>query len=282
MTANAEAAMPPDQSRIPRHRLVPREKIYADCRAKYGTDEVADYLLAVRDEVERCPDIGGVDTWSRLERRLGRAAGKRNQRRKALSRHFTLESKGPPWQTAMLVVRHVVTPDRREEVQARFAELYQAARGERPPTGHPSTSVGQADGPVDRARRKKPDEAQVTGDPASVIADMQQLLTDLLEEVAAARKDVGQRRARLPRPRDGQLRSGQPAGVPQQQNLPITPIGWPDVAIRRIDWCFLDVDESPEVPRQRLLLSASVVLNSLHGGQGCRESSLLRNYNVNP
>ncbi|WBB78288.1 hypothetical protein O7606_18895 [Micromonospora sp. WMMD882] len=120
-----------------RRRLVPRAELAAALRSRYGSAAVADYALAVRDVIENCPGIGAVDTWSRLAGRVcrNRSAHDRDRYRKRFSRHFTVETEGPPWQTVVLVVRHALPREERDAALARFAELYEAARGERPPTG---------------------------------------------------------------------------------------------------------------------------------------------------
>ncbi|SCL15915.1 hypothetical protein [Micromonospora inyonensis] len=127
----------------PRRRLVPRGELAADYLATYGSATVAEYALAVRDVVESCPGIGPVDTWRRLAERICRDHPYRDpgRWRRDLSRHFTTESKGPPWRTVVLVVEHTLPQPERAAALHRFADLYEAARGERPPTGdgpHPS------------------------------------------------------------------------------------------------------------------------------------------------
>lgn len=126
-----------DASPRTRRRLVPRADLAAAYQAAYGSAKVAEYALAVRDLVERCPEIGPVDTWSRLAERICRDNPHRDQARwrKTLSGHFTTETKGPPWQTVVLVVRYTLPATEREAALARFADLHEAARGERPPTG---------------------------------------------------------------------------------------------------------------------------------------------------
>lgn len=122
-----------------RRRLVPRDTLAADYLARYGSPAVAEYALSVRDVAENCPRIGPVDTWSRLARQVARQRRRVDwqQLRRRLSRHFTAETKGPPWPTTVLVVEFALSVERRQPELDRLAWLYRAARGEWPPTGQP-------------------------------------------------------------------------------------------------------------------------------------------------
>ncbi|MFI9640327.1 hypothetical protein ACIG87_09685 [Micromonospora sp. NPDC051925] len=133
MTSDTSTPAPPGGWHR-RHRLVSREQLAAGYESRYGSTAVSDYALAVRDLVEQCPDIGPVDTWSRLSARICRKGSGRDWAtwRRRLSRHFTTETKGPPWQTVVLVVECTVAEANRTATLRRFAQLYEAARGERP------------------------------------------------------------------------------------------------------------------------------------------------------
>ncbi|MDG4834796.1 hypothetical protein O7627_36630 [Solwaraspora sp. WMMD1047] len=222
MTADDESSLTPGSGGAERHRLVPAETIRAQCLARYGSGAVAAYLLAVREEVERHPDIGAVDTWSRFARLLHRCSASSNRGRdrirKELSRHFTVESKGPPWKTAMLVVRYVVPEDRRQRTQAAFAVLYQSARGEPAPTGVPAPRDPADAGPA-------PNRG---GDPLSA---MQAIIDRLRARVAVLEKELALARAQLqaarPEPSAGSTRSNdgrypvrpRTGNVPRRQQL---------------------------------------------------------------
>ncbi|NBE82369.1 hypothetical protein [Micromonospora rubida] len=136
MTSDTSTS-PPPQGWHRRHSLVSRERLADEYEARYGSAAVSAYGLAVRDLVEGCPEIGAVDTWSRLAERICRDRPRldRDAWRKRLSRHFTAETKGPPWLTVVLVVECIVPEADRETTFSDFARLYEAARGERPPSG---------------------------------------------------------------------------------------------------------------------------------------------------
>ncbi|MCX4469158.1 hypothetical protein OOK41_02310 [Micromonospora sp. NBC_01655] len=119
-----------------RHRLVARARLAAGYESRYGSAAVSAYGLAVRDVVEGCPEIGPIDTWSKLSERICRDRPGRNRDalRKRLSRHFTTETKGPPWPTVVLVVEYTVPRADRDATLDRLGRLYEAAREERPPS----------------------------------------------------------------------------------------------------------------------------------------------------
>lgn len=148
MTSDTSTPSAPS-ARHRRHWLVPREQLAAEYESRYGSPAVSEYGLAVRDVVEKCPGIGAVGTWSRLAERIcrGRPGRDRATWRKRLSRHFTAETKGPPWQTVVLVVEYTVPADEREATLGHFERLYEAARGERPPSGsrRPAAGTGRSD-----------------------------------------------------------------------------------------------------------------------------------------
>ncbi|WP_229399029.1 hypothetical protein [Micromonospora okii] len=194
MTSNRTSPFPAREQHQ-RHRLVPRETLAADYEKEYGSAAVADYALAVRDLVEQCPEIGPVDTWSRLAQRIcrGRAARDRKNWRKRLSRHFTTESKGPPWQTVELVVKHTVPEPDRAATLRRLGLLYEAARLEKPPshadgtTGDGGTTeggVGNRPGAVDDALYRR----------------ARQRIAALERELAATRAEADRLRAQLRAP----------------------------------------------------------------------------------
>ncbi|KXK61823.1 hypothetical protein AWW66_11605 [Micromonospora rosaria] len=130
-----------------RHRLADRTELAAEFTARYGP-AVAEYALAARDLVERCPEIGPIDTWSRLADAIcgGRPEWRQENWRKRLSRHFTTESKGPPWQTVVLVAKVTVPEVDRRATLDDLARLHRSARGDWPPAWHPAD-----DGCPDRA-----------------------------------------------------------------------------------------------------------------------------------
>ncbi|SCL38617.1 hypothetical protein GA0074692_5074 [Micromonospora pallida] len=168
-----------------RRRLVPREQLAADYLTVYGSVAVAEYALAVRDVVEGCPGIGPVDTWRRLANRICRDNPYRNRDkwRRDLSRHFTTESKGPPWRTVVLVVEHTLPQPERAAALDRFADLHEAARGERPPMGEPPRPTG--------------DDATATGQDTSGSAPLQRVLTRLRHENVMLRRQLAATRERL-------------------------------------------------------------------------------------
>ncbi|MFI0791978.1 hypothetical protein ACH4OY_04635 [Micromonospora rubida] len=127
---------PPAGEQHQRHRLVARARLAAGYESRYGSAAVSAYGLAVRDVVESCPEVGPIDTWSRLSERICRDRPGRNRDtlRKRLSRHFTTETKGPPWPTVVLVVKYTVPKADRAATLDHLGRLYEAAREERPPS----------------------------------------------------------------------------------------------------------------------------------------------------
>ena len=127
---------PPAGEQHQRHRLVARALLAAGYESRYGSTAVSAYGLAVRDVVESCPEVGPIDTWSRLSERICRDRPGRNRDtlRKRLSRHFTTETKGPPWPTVVLVVEYTVPKADRAATLDHLGRLYEAAREERPPS----------------------------------------------------------------------------------------------------------------------------------------------------
>ncbi|WFE95589.1 hypothetical protein [Micromonospora sp. WMMD987] len=205
----------PSTGRHQRHCLVPRERLAADYASRYGSTAVPAYALAVRDLVELSPEIGAVDTWSRLAARI---CDKRSGRawatwRKRLSRHFTTETKGPPWQTVMLVVEHTVAEADRAATLRRLERLYEAARGE-PPTRRLPT-VGGPTGPegVDPSATA-PDGTDPTGQ------DAHQIISRLRAENASLRRALAVRKAQNDllraaiETRDRETRGGRPHDRP--------------------------------------------------------------------
>jgi hypothetical protein len=122
------------------HRMLPEEQI----RQRFEkTPAIADWILAVRDEL--VSGLGEVDTLSQFarlvkEKRPGYNMNVLRLRRNA-SEQLTTAAKGPSSILAGHVLALVVPAHRRDEVRARFAELYAAARGEPAPfadaTAHP-------------------------------------------------------------------------------------------------------------------------------------------------
>ncbi|SCF48247.1 hypothetical protein GA0070216_1269 [Micromonospora matsumotoense] len=225
MTSDTSTPAPPP-GRHRRHCLVPREQLAAGYEFRYGSKAVSEYALAVRDLVELSSEVGAVDTWSRLAARI---CHKRSGRawatwRKRLSRHFTTETKGPPWQTVVLVVKHTVPEPDRAATLRRLERLYEAARGE-PPTDHPRTTDDPPHpddvGPTATA----PDGADSTG------GDAYQIIAQLRAENASLRRTLAARNALLratmgatnrvaPKesPRYGPLAGGgNPQDVPRQR-----------------------------------------------------------------
>ncbi|MGC4808384.1 hypothetical protein [Micromonospora sp. DT233] len=120
-----------------RHRLLPPERLAAAYDERWRSPAVSAYALAVRAVIEDCPEIGPVNTWSRLAERIcqGRPGRDRDVWRKKLSRHFAPELKGPPWQTVEMIVRYVVPESEREATLGRFKRLHDAAREGSPRKG---------------------------------------------------------------------------------------------------------------------------------------------------
>ncbi|MFI5928833.1 hypothetical protein ACIA3K_23075 [Micromonospora sp. NPDC051543] len=196
------------EERTRRRRLVSRSKLEAQYAQRYHNPDVAAYTLAVREAVEA--EIGQVDTWQRLADRIhpptsdpDRASRARKQSRmlrKKLSRHFTAESKGPPWQTVMLVVKHAVPEEFQQQRLAYFAELYELARGEKPPTGDRpefAAGTGSLDDPTTaRALRQEIDELN-----ERLKACMVEV-TELRTAITARHLGPGPTSENLPRQRD--------------------------------------------------------------------------------
>ncbi|MET8090017.1 hypothetical protein [Micromonospora sp. NPDC005220] len=191
-----------------RRRLASRSKLEAQHAQRYRNPAVATYTLAVREAVEA--EIGQVDTWQRLADRIhpptsgpDRASRARKQSRllrKKLSRHFTAESKGPPWQTVMLVVKHAVPEELQRQRLAYFAELYELARGEKPPTGdrpEAEDGTGTLDDPATaRSLRQEVDELK-----ERLVACMVEV-SELRTAIAARHLDAGPTSENVPRQRD--------------------------------------------------------------------------------
>ncbi|WP_428962763.1 hypothetical protein [Micromonospora fluostatini] len=127
-----------------RHRLADRASLAEAYTSRHGL-EVAAYALAARDLVEGCGAIRPVDTWSQVANEIcaGRPKRDRERFRKRLSRHFTPETKGPPWQTVELVAG-VTVPDRsqREAKLKHLALLHRKARGDWPSDWRPRHADG--------------------------------------------------------------------------------------------------------------------------------------------
>ncbi|MGX4657590.1 hypothetical protein ACWCHM_28300 [Micromonospora sp. SCSIO 07396] len=179
----------PDRGRHQRHWLVPREHLAAGYAARYGSPAVSEYALAVRDLIERSPEFGTVDTWSRLAERIcrNRPGRDRDTWRKRLSRHFTTETKGPPWQTVVLVVECTVAAADRAATLSRFERLYEAARGEPPTDRRPAADRAHPDGcgPPGTA----------TGGAARAEGDAGLVIAQLRAENAVLRRTVAAREA---------------------------------------------------------------------------------------
>ncbi|WP_422753975.1 hypothetical protein [Micromonospora sp. WMMD708] len=179
----------PVRGRHQRHWLVPREHLAAGYAARYGSPAVSEYALAVRDLVEQAPEIGAVDTWSRLAERIcrDRPGRDRDTWRKRLSRHFTTETKGPPWQTVVLVVECTVAPADRQATLRRFERLYEAARGEPPTDRRPTDGRAHPHGPGEQAN--SPDGSTPTTDDAG------RVIAQLRSENAVLRRTLAAREA---------------------------------------------------------------------------------------
>ncbi|MBQ1074136.1 hypothetical protein KBX06_13335 [Micromonospora sp. C31] len=194
-----------------RHRLVPRARLAADYEARYGSAAVAAYGLAVRDVVEGCPEIGPVDTWSRLAELIcrERPGRHRNTLRKKLSRHFTAETKGPPWPTVVQVVEFTVAPGERPALLDHLGRLYEEARKEKPPSEGREPAGPHVDPGADAGRTARREQQE--------IASLKQQLADSRAENArlrAARHAAG----RLAGP--GRAPHRPPAAVPRPQDVP--------------------------------------------------------------
>ncbi|WP_328341631.1 hypothetical protein [Micromonospora sp. NBC_00421] len=228
MTSDTSTPTPPT-GRHQRHCLVPREQLAADYESRYGSKAVSEYALTVRDLVELSPEIGAVDTWSRLAARIcDRRSGRTWATwRKRLSRHFTTETKGPPWQTVVLVVDHTVAETDRAATLRRLERLYEAARGEPPTKRRPATDDPVRPGGVDPGAT--PDGVDPTGDDAHrIIAQLRTENASLRTENASLRRTLSAWKARndllratveatrTGRPRSGPLDGGsRPGDVPR-------------------------------------------------------------------
>ncbi|MFE0593795.1 hypothetical protein [Micromonospora echinospora] len=199
-----------------RRRLVPRRQLAADYQAVYGSPAVAEYALAVRDIVEGCPTIGPVDTWRRLANRICRDNPYRNRDkwRRILSRHFTTESKGPPWQTVVLVVDHALPEPERAAALDRFADLYEAARGERPPTGGPSRSGPEGATGTDQNTPGSGPHQRLVNRLRHENALLRHQLAAVRERLATSEAENGRLRAAL----DGPAHRGPGRGQPSDES----------------------------------------------------------------
>ncbi|MFE9193212.1 hypothetical protein ACFYL6_26790 [Micromonospora sp. NPDC007208] len=225
MTTEADPPLPSEE-RTQRHRLVPRAILEAQYRKRYHNLAVSAYGLAVREIVEACPEIGPIDTWQKLadrsfpprpDRDGASRAKKLTRLRKKLSRHFTAESKGPPWQTVMLVVDHALPAELRREKLAQLADLYELARGEKPPIGtrdERSEEATRAQGGQDLVQRLR-----------QRIAELERRELALMVEVSELRgEQVGQPVSHAPRsdelPRQREPLKGPPTGTPNTRHFP--------------------------------------------------------------
>ncbi|MEU0547096.1 hypothetical protein [Micromonospora sp. NPDC005979] len=200
-----------------RHRLVSRSKLEAQHAQRYHNPAVATYALAVREIVANCSEIGPIDTWRKLADLVhtprtdpDRASRSRKQLRlrKKLSRHFTAESKGPPWQTVMLVVKYALPPEFRRERLAQFAELYELARGEKPPNGvrdDEQDENGAGEDVEQRLRQR--------------IAALEQERLDLRVEVSKLRATAGLDTTSNDLPRQRDPSSGPSTGAPNARHF---------------------------------------------------------------
>ncbi|MEV4386467.1 hypothetical protein AB0J68_12275 [Micromonospora sp. NPDC049580] len=231
---------------------------------------MSEYGLAVREIVETCPEIGPIDTWQKLADRIHtpRSDPDRSSRRKKksllrkkLSRHFTAESKGPPWQTVMLVVKHALPPELRRQRLAHFAELYELARGEKPPSGvrderAEDDTEGRGGEDVEERLRQR-------------IADLERERLDLRVEVsklrsALAARSLGPTSDDLPRQHEPL--TGPSSGAPNTRHFPTTqPRGGGSVQSHyrapRLD------TGSPGLPGQRRGMPPHLVDQPWHGRQ---------------
>lgn len=263
--------MTPDSTASPsargqhrRHRLVPRAELAAGYESRYGSTAVSEYGLAVRDVVETCPEIGPVDTWSRLAGLICRRRPDRDRDgwRKRLSRHFTTETKGPPWQTTVLVVEYAVPAADRNATLERFARLYEAARGEKPPSRRDRTDDGTSDADGRDATSGIGRRGEVTAAEqadAGGIAELRRQNAVLRRQLAATRaendllraalrapaRQAGQQTSRhrrpgggtsglaeVPRQRTAGVRAGPPRSGPNPGHFPTGPVGTNDAADR--------------------------------------------------
>ncbi|WFE63181.1 hypothetical protein [Micromonospora sp. WMMD714] len=228
MTSGTGTPTPPT-GRHQRHCLVPREQLAAGYVSRYGSTAVSAYALAVRDLVELSPEIGAVDTWSRLAARIcdNRSGRTWATWRKRLSRHFTTETKGPPWQTVVLVVTHTVAEADRAATLGRLERLYEAARGE-PPTKR-RRAVDDQPHPEGVDRRTAPDEA----DP--IPGDAYRIIARLRAENASLRRTLAARNALL-RAITGATGQAAPGGG----HRPAPRVGGPDDVPRQREAAPLD------------------------------------------
>ena len=230
MTAHT-ARRPRPGGRHRRHRLVSRERLAADYESRYGSPAVSEYALAVRDVIEQCPEIGRSTPGAGWP---SGSAGTDSGRdwatwRKRLSRHFTTETKGPPWQTVVLVVECTVAAADREATLLRFAQLYEAARGERPTSERRRAAVDPAH-PDGSALQPPPGPAGAyrVGDDADPVLDALRGENATLKRRLAAREaensllratiEAAKRSAPTAHPRTRPLGGGsRPDDVPRQR-----------------------------------------------------------------
>ncbi|MBM7077621.1 hypothetical protein [Micromonospora humida] len=215
----------PARGRHQRHWLVPREHLAAGYAARYGSPAVSEYALAVRDLVERSPEIGTVDTWSRLAERIcrNRPGRDRDTWRKRLSRHFTTETKGPPWQTVVLVVECTVAPADRQATLRRFERLYEAARGEPPTDRRPTDGRAHPHGPGPQVT--SPDGSTPTTDDAGRIIAQLRAENAVLRRTLAAREAENDLLRATIKTANRTTPKGHPHRAPDGGNHPADPSG---------------------------------------------------------
>lgn len=124
------------------HRMLPPDEI----RKRFADKpEVADWILAVRSELE--DEFEEVDTLAKFAERVKERQSKCTKSLRAIRRMASEQlttAPGPSSKLAGLVLRYVVEPERYEEVRAKFAQLYSAARkGEVAPFAAPAPQGAQ-------------------------------------------------------------------------------------------------------------------------------------------
>lgn len=168
------------------HRMLPEDQL----RRRFDDrPAVADWILAVRHELHN--KYGEVDTISKFARELKDGQLRCTAPLKNLRRRYSEQlttAPGPSWQMAEYVLRHVVTDERRPEVQTEFADLYEVARGEPAPgkAGATAKPPGQADLP----KVASPPEVD-----AATTGELRGLVTELQRTIRAAEAAAAQREA---------------------------------------------------------------------------------------